>query len=68
MSAQPAQQPVHYNAQREGDPESFAHDSSSSDDHSEGASSSTTEKRGIVSANNIVSVITRKDIQIAYVA
>lgn len=64
MSAQPSQQPVHYNAQREGDVE-FA---SSSDDHSEGASSSTTEKRGIVSANNIISVITRKDIQIAYVA
>lgn len=65
MSTPAQQQPVHYNAQREGDPE-FA--SSSSDNHSEGASSSTTEKRGIVSANNIISVITRKDIQIAYVA
>lgn len=69
MSAQPAQPPVHYNREREGDPETPGLDSSSSGDgHSEGASSSTTEKRGIVSANNIVSVITRKDIQVAYVA
>lgn len=56
---------VPYNPQREDDPEAIA---DASDSHSEGASSSTTEKRGIVSANNIISVITRKDIQIAYVA
>lgn len=83
MSAQPqpgqAQQPfdaadaVHYsNREREGDAE-FAgshgsHGLSSSDSDSAEVTSSTTQKRGIVSAANIVSVITRKDIQIAYVA